>query len=223
MTAMSETSAASSACGSGTTTQVMPRALAAIVIGSTPGTARSRPSRVSSPMNTTLSSDGSGTSPLAASSATAMARSKCGPLLGRSAGESRIVTRLVDRPVELAVHDRGPAAVAGLVDGGVRAPDQGSGDQAVGQVDLHVDQVAGGPEQRDGAGGGEPHSGHPRRVLDLRGAAAPQQHAHEVDADAGRAGSPAPRPTARRVVAAARPSPATRPRAVRRRRSTTGS
>jgi hypothetical protein len=87
--------AASSACGSGTTTQPIPRDAAAIVIGSTPGTERSRPSRVSSPMNTTPSRLRTGTVPEADSVATAIARSKCGPRLGRSAGDSRIVTRRV--------------------------------------------------------------------------------------------------------------------------------
>ncbi len=133
MTTMSETSEASSACGSGTTTQVMPRAFAAIVIGSTPGTARSRPSRVSSPMNTTLSSDGSGTSPLAPSSATAMARSKCGPLLGRSAGESRIVTRLVAGQSNLLFTTAARMRSRASLMEASGPPDQGSGDQAVGR------------------------------------------------------------------------------------------
>ncbi len=98
---------ASSACGSGTTTRLKPCACAVIVIGSTPGTLRSRPSRLSSPMNTKPSSirgrTGGGWSssllsgglPAAASTPIAIARSKCGPRLGRSAGDSRIVTRRV--------------------------------------------------------------------------------------------------------------------------------
>ena len=46
-------------------------------------------------MNTTPAREATGTAPEAARVATAIARSKCGPRLGRSAGDSRIVTRFV--------------------------------------------------------------------------------------------------------------------------------
>ena len=95
ITVIPGTIAASSTWVSGTITHRTPRAEAAIAIGSTPGTERSRPSRVSSPTKTTPASAATGIVPEAASVATAIARSKCGPRLGRSAGESRIVTRRV--------------------------------------------------------------------------------------------------------------------------------
>ena len=114
-TVMPGTIAASRACGSGTNTRSMPRAAAAITIGSTPGTERSPPVRVSSPMKTVPPSAARGIRPSAASTDTAIARSKWVPLFSRSAGESRIVIRFVAGQLELAVDDRHPAAVAGLV------------------------------------------------------------------------------------------------------------
>ncbi len=86
---------ASSTWISGTTTRRSPWARAAITIGSTPRTGRSRPSRVSSPISTTPSRSSRRTLSSAASTERAIARSRCGPRLGRSAGESRIVTRRV--------------------------------------------------------------------------------------------------------------------------------
>ena len=94
-TSMPGTMAASRACGSGTNTRWMPRAAAAITIGSTPGTERSPPVRVSSPMKTVPSSEDRGNRPSAARTDTAIARSKWVPLFSRSAGESRIVIRFV--------------------------------------------------------------------------------------------------------------------------------
>ena len=94
-TTMSGTIAASRASGSGTTTRRTPRAAAASTIGSTPGTERRPPSRVSSPMKAVASHGAAGTWPDAASTETAMARSKWVPRLVRSAGESRIVIRRV--------------------------------------------------------------------------------------------------------------------------------
>ena len=57
----------------------------------------------------------------AARTATAMARSKCGPRLGRSAGRQQDRGAARVGPVEAAVVDRGPAPVAGLGDGRRRA------------------------------------------------------------------------------------------------------
>ena len=94
-TSMSGTSAASCACGSGTKTRRIPRRAAARVIGSTPGTDRRLPPSVSSPMNTDPSTSASGSWLSALSTASAIARSKWVPRLGRSQGESRIVTRLL--------------------------------------------------------------------------------------------------------------------------------
>ena len=92
---MPGTIAASGAEGSGTKTLVTPRAAAASTMGSTPATQRSRPSRETSPMKAVPSSELRGTTVSAASTATQIARSKWVPRLSRSAGESRIVIRLV--------------------------------------------------------------------------------------------------------------------------------
>ena len=64
-------------------------------MGSTPATDRSPPAKVSSPTNRLSLSAAAGIVPSAASTATAIARSKWVPRLARSAGESRIVMRLV--------------------------------------------------------------------------------------------------------------------------------
>ncbi len=95
MTSMPGTMAASWACGSGTKIRRIPRCAAASVIGSTPGTARSPPVRVSSPTNTEPPTSAGRSWPSALSTARATARSTWVPRLGRSLGEKRIVTRLV--------------------------------------------------------------------------------------------------------------------------------
>ena len=92
---MSGTIAASCACGSGTKTRRIPRWAAASTIGSTPGTDRSPPLSVSSPMKTEPVTSAWGSWPSALSTASAMARSKWVPRFGRSLGESRMVIRLV--------------------------------------------------------------------------------------------------------------------------------
>ncbi len=92
---MPGTIAASRAWGSGTNTRWMPRAEAASTIGSTPGTERRPPLRVSSPMKRLPRSASCGATPAAASTATAMARSKWVPRFGRSAGDSKMVIRFV--------------------------------------------------------------------------------------------------------------------------------
>ena len=76
-------------------TRVTPRSRAQSTIGSTPGTERRPPDRVSSPIRTVSSSDSLGTTSRAPRIAMAIARSKWVPRLGRSAGESRIVMRRV--------------------------------------------------------------------------------------------------------------------------------
>ncbi len=92
---MPGTIAASRAWGSGTITRSKPRRDAAITIGSTPGTERSPPVSVSSPITRVSESDCWVTSPQAARTASAIARSKWVPRLTRSEGASRIVTRRV--------------------------------------------------------------------------------------------------------------------------------
>ena len=92
---MPGTIAASRACGSGTITRSKPRRDAAITIGSTPGTDRSPPLRVSSPITSVSDRVLWLTSPQAASTARAMARSKWVPRFTRSDGASRMVTRRV--------------------------------------------------------------------------------------------------------------------------------
>ena len=120
--------------------------------------------------------------------ATAMPRSKCGPRLGRSAGESRTVMRRVFGHVEPAVDDRRPAAVARLGDRRVRPTDEGGPDQPVGQVDLDVDHVADGSLQRHRVRGGD-HQPTPRTCSISGRAPLGEQHPDEVDPDA--AGVPA--------------------------------
>ncbi len=102
---MPGTIAASRTCGSGTNTRLTPRWDAAITMGSTPGTERRPPDSVSSPMKTVSWRAEAGTSASAALIATAIARSKWVPLLGRSAGPRRMVTRRVDgqASIELAM------------------------------------------------------------------------------------------------------------------------
>ena len=118
----SPTSDASLTCGSGTKTRLTPRAEAAITIGRTPGTQRRRPSRVSSPIRTVSASVSFGSgAPLAARIATAIARSKCGPRLGRSAGESRIVIlRLVGQSNPLFSMAERHRSRASLIDASAR-------------------------------------------------------------------------------------------------------
>ena len=99
--------------------------------------------------------------PAAARTATAMPRSKCGPRLGRSAGESSTVMRRVLGQVQVAVDDRGAAPVAGLADRGVGPADQRGPEQPVGEVDLDVDDVPDGSLEGDGVGGGD-HQPTPR-------------------------------------------------------------
>ena len=74
-----------------------------MTMGSTPATGRRLPDSDSSPMKTVPTRDDAGTAPQAARTPTAIARSKWVPLLGRSAGASRIVTRNVAGHVSLGV------------------------------------------------------------------------------------------------------------------------
>ena len=94
-TSMSGTRAASCACGSGTKIRRIPLRAAARVMGRTPGTDLRLPPRVSSPMNTDPSTSAVGSWWSALSTANAIARSKWVPPLGRSDGDSRMVTRLL--------------------------------------------------------------------------------------------------------------------------------
>ncbi len=87
------TSSASARFSSGTTTRVLPASTAASTAGSTPGTARTRPSRPSSPTCTVLASDSGSSRPSVARAASATERSKPDPCLGRLAGERLTVSR----------------------------------------------------------------------------------------------------------------------------------
>ena len=78
---------AASATFCAATTTVSTPASAATTAGSTPGTGRSRPSRPSSARNIFPASASAGTASAAARMATAIARSKPDPRLGRAAGE----------------------------------------------------------------------------------------------------------------------------------------
>ena len=75
--------------------------------GSTPRACRIRPSKANSPKKTVCESRSEGMRPWAASSATAMGKSKCEPDLGNQAGESETVTFLFgQRSWELSSAER---------------------------------------------------------------------------------------------------------------------
>ena len=86
------------------------------------------------------------------------------------------------RPLELAVDDRHPAAVARLVEGGVGPADQHGGHLAGRDVGLDVDEVADGAVERHRVRGRERHSGQPLDVIDDRRAASWPEHGDQVDA-----------------------------------------
>ncbi len=161
-TVMPGTIAASRACGSGTKTCRMPRSVAASTIGSTPGTERSPPSSVSSPMNAVPIRARAGTVPSAARTATATARSKCGPRLVRSAGDSRTVIAWwpasPDRCSTIAIRHRSALLAQRLVG----APDHEQAGLPGRDVGLDVDEVAQGAVQRHAAGGRARHRTEPR-------------------------------------------------------------
>ena len=154
--------AASRACGSGTITRRKPRVEAAITIGSTPGTDRRPPVRVSSPITRVSLSASGWTSPQAVSTASAMARSKWVPRFIRSAGDSRIVTRLVaghGKPeLVTAIRTRSRASCR---DGSGRPTRLVPGTPGR-HVGLDVDQVAEGAVERHRVGGRERHQPSPR-------------------------------------------------------------
>ena len=177
----------------------MPRAAAAIVIGSTPGTQRSRPSRVSSPI---IAAPASG--------------SRGHRLVRR--GEHRHRDREVEvraalgqvgrreqhrrppgvGPGEAAVGDRRPAAVAGLGDRGVGPADQGGEDEA--RRTGRPGRRRRGPSRPAGrrCAWWRP-SADPPDVVDLGGPALGQEHADEVDADPDGRARRAPRASERRA------------------------
>ncbi len=93
-TGRSPARAASSAQARGTINALLARRVASAK-GSTPGTARSLPSRASSPAHSTPSNASTGIWPDAARMPSAMGRSKRPPSLGRSAGARLRVMRLV--------------------------------------------------------------------------------------------------------------------------------
>ena len=101
-TRMSVASPASAKLPSGTMARPRPAARTAIRLGSTPGTGRTCPSSPSSPISTASAAASAGTTPAAASTATANARSKPAPRLGRPAGDrARVILRSGHRQPEL--------------------------------------------------------------------------------------------------------------------------
>ena len=97
----------------------------------------------------------------AARTATAIARSKCGPRLGRSAGDSSTVMRRVLGQVKsLLVTAARQRSRASVIEASGR-PTRAVPMQPVGEVDLDVDDVADGALQGDGVGGGD-HQPTPR-------------------------------------------------------------
>ena len=92
-TSMRPAHAASGPCAAG---QISPRSSSEAwsAASNTPGAGAIRPSRPSSPTATNSLSVSASTTPIAASSASAIGRSKCDPSLGRSAGERLTVIRL---------------------------------------------------------------------------------------------------------------------------------
>ena len=87
------TRAASACWPAGTIARSKPAREAANMAGSTPRTFRMRPSRLNSPISTVRVSETSSICSSAMSAATAMARSKWVPALGRLAGDRLMVTR----------------------------------------------------------------------------------------------------------------------------------
>ncbi len=96
------TTAASGPFGCGQIS-VRPVAAAWIAAGSTPGTAARRPSRPSSPMARVSAAASAGTTPISASRASAMGRSKCAPSFGISAGARFTTTRFGGIATPMAV------------------------------------------------------------------------------------------------------------------------
>ena len=133
-----------------------------------------------------------------ASTATAIARSKWVPRLGRSAGESRIVIRLVagqsSSLLMIAIRQRSRASLSD----GVGPADQRGADLAGRDVGLDVDEVAERAVERDRVGGRERHQASPRTWSTIGRPAARPEHGDQVDphARSGRtpwSSRPAPR------------------------------
>ena len=147
-TSIPGTIAASRTCGSGTTTWRMPRSAAAITIGSTPGTERSPPARVSSPMNTTPVERAARHDAGGAEHGDRDGQVVVGAALGQVGRREQDRGTAGGRPLELAVDDRHPAPVAGLVERGVGPADEHGGHLARRDVGLDVDEVADGAVER---------------------------------------------------------------------------
>ena len=111
-TDMPGTSAASRACGSGTKIRSIPRADAASAIGSTPGTGRSRPSRVSSPTSTVRSRDVVRHLPARGQHPDGDGQVEVRPALGEVGRRQQDRHPPGGRPGEAGVGHRGAAAVA---------------------------------------------------------------------------------------------------------------
>ena len=97
---------------------------AAITIGSTPGTDRSRPSRVSSPMNDDPLERAARHLAGGGQHGDGDRQVEVGAALGQVGRRQQDRDPPGGRPVEAAVDDRRPAAVAGLVERGVGPADQ---------------------------------------------------------------------------------------------------
>ena len=168
ITSMPGTIAASPACGSGTKTRRMPRSAAAITIGSTPGTARSPPSRVSSPMKPRRRARAAARRrPRPARRRRWPGRSAV-PRLGRSAGDSRIVTRRVaGQSSPLLTTAARQRSRASLIEASGR-PTRAVPTTPWRHVDLDVDQVAQSPRAARRCGWSRTASADPADVLDAR-------------------------------------------------------
>ena len=161
MTAMPGTSAASAELPAGTITRGSPAAAAAATAGSTPRTERSCPSRPSSPAKAVRPPAATGAVPAAVRMATAMARSKLGPVLGQAGGGERHRDG-VGRPRLAAVEDRGADPVPGLAQRpGGQAGQQQPG-RAVPGTGVDLDAVTLGAGERHGVRAGRRHQATPR-------------------------------------------------------------
>ncbi len=173
-----------------------PGGTAASTIGSTPGTARRPPVRVSSPMKTEPVTSARAELAVALSTASAIARSKWVPRLGRSLGREQDRDPLGRRPVQSGVVDGHPAPVRRLVDGQRRAAPPGSG--RPGPARRRPGRRRGGRWRRRARWSGVAETGISRSPARARPARGPCRAAAPPP---GRPGSPAgsphgPRPTA---------------------------
>ena len=132
----------------------MPAATARSAIASAPGTARNDPSSASSPASATSARASVLSCSVAARIAAAIARSKPGPALRRSAGARFAVIRRCGYSKPELI-ERGADPLARLAHGRVGQPHQRKRRQPLAHVDLDPDLASLDADQREGAGGGE--------------------------------------------------------------------